>query len=92
MRVCRGIGAKPGTEPVSCPTCHGQGQVRIQQGFFSIAQTCPRCSGSGKIVKEPCVTCSGAGRIKKQKTLSVKIPIGVNEGDRIRLSGEGRPA
>ncbi len=87
--TCHGSGAKPGTEPVSCPTCHGQGQVRIQQGFFSIAQTCPRCSGSGKIVKEPCATCSGAGRIKKQKTLSVKIPIGVNEGDRIRLSGEG---
>jgi molecular chaperone DnaJ len=87
--TCKGSGAKPGTEPVGCPTCHGQGQVRIQQGFFSIAQTCPRCSGSGKIVKEPCGTCSGAGRIKKQKTLSVKIPIGVNEGDRIRLSGEG---
>ena len=87
--TCHGSGAKPGTEPVGCPTCHGQGQVRIQQGFFSIAQTCPRCSGSGKIIKEPCGTCSGAGRIKKQKTLSVKIPIGVNEGDRIRLSGEG---
>ena len=79
----------PGTEPISCPTCHGQGQVRIQQGFFSIAQTCPRCSGSGKIIKEPCATCSGAGRIKNQKTLSVKIPVGVDEGDRIRLSGEG---
>jgi molecular chaperone DnaJ len=87
--TCHGSGAKPGTEPVGCPTCHGQGQVRIQQGFFSIAQTCPRCSGSGKIIKEPCGTCSGAGRIKKQKTLSVKIPIGVNEGDRIRLSNEG---
>jgi molecular chaperone DnaJ len=86
---CHGSGAKPGTEPVGCPTCHGQGQVRIQQGFFSIAQTCPRCSGSGKIIKEPCGSCSGAGRIKKQKTLSVKIPVGVNEGDRIRLSGEG---
>ena len=59
--TCHGSGAKPGTEPVACPTCHGQGQVRIQQGFFSIAQTCPRCSGSGKVVKEPCGTCSGAG-------------------------------
>lgn len=87
--TCHGSGAKPGTEPVGCPTCHGQGQVRIQQGFFSIAQTCPRCSGTGKIIKEPCGACSGAGRIKKQKTLSVKIPVGVNEGDRIRLSGEG---
>jgi molecular chaperone DnaJ len=87
--TCHGSGAKPGTEPVGCPTCHGQGQVRIQQGFFSIAQTCPRCSGTGKIIKEPCGTCSGAGRIKKQKTLSVKIPAGVDEGDRIRLSGEG---
>ena len=87
--TCHGSGAKPGTEPVGCPTCHGQGQVRIQQGFFSIAQTCPRCSGTGKVIKDPCGTCSGAGRIKKQKTLSVKIPVGVNEGDRIRLSGEG---
>jgi molecular chaperone DnaJ len=87
--TCHGSGAKPGTEPVGCPTCHGQGQVRIQQGFFSIAQTCPRCSGTGKIIKEPCGTCSGAGRLKKQKTLSVKIPAGVDEGDRIRLSGEG---
>jgi molecular chaperone DnaJ len=87
--TCHGNGAKPGTEPTACPTCHGQGQVRIQQGFFSLAQTCPRCSGTGKVVKEPCPTCSGAGRLKRQKTLSVKIPAGVDEGDRIRLSGEG---
>ncbi|MCW5620991.1 MAG: molecular chaperone DnaJ [Burkholderiales bacterium] len=87
--TCDGSGTKPGTEPVSCPTCHGQGQVRIQQGFFSLQQTCPRCSGTGKIVRDPCNTCSGAGRVKKQKTLSVKIPAGVDEGDRIRLSGEG---
>src|SRR5262245_53037779 len=87
--TCKGSGAKPGTEPNGCTTCHGPGQLRIQQGFFSIAQTCPPCTGSGKVVKDPCGTCSGQGRIKKQKTLSVKIPIGVNEGDRIRLSGEG---
>ena len=87
--TCKGSGAKPGTSPVTCPSCHGQGQVRLQQGFFSIQQTCPRCHGSGKMVNDPCKTCSGAGRIKKQKTLSVKIPAGVDEGDRIRLSGEG---
>ncbi len=86
---CHGTGAKPGTEPMTCPTCQGQGQVRIQQGFFSLQQTCPRCAGAGKIVRDPCSTCSGAGRIKKQKTLSVKIPAGVDEGDRIRLTGEG---
>jgi len=87
--TCHGSGAKAGTEPVACPTCHGQGQVRIQQGFFSLQQTCPRCAGTGKIIREPCATCSGAGRVKRQKTLSVKIPVGVDEGDRIRLSGEG---
>ena len=87
--TCKGTGAKPGTSPITCPTCHGQGQVRLQQGFFSIQQTCPRCHGSGKTVTDPCKTCSGAGRLKKQKTLSVKIPAGVDEGDRIRLSGEG---
>jgi molecular chaperone DnaJ len=87
--TCHGSGAKPGTSPTSCPTCHGHGQVRMQQGFFSIQQTCPRCHGSGKIVAAPCQTCGGAGRIKQHKTLSVRIPSGVDEGDRIRLSGEG---
>jgi len=87
--TCHGTGAKPGTQPVSCPTCNGHGQVRMQQGFFSIQQTCPKCHGSGKIVPTPCGTCHGAGRVKKHKTLSVKIPAGVDEGDRIRLSGEG---
>jgi molecular chaperone DnaJ len=89
--TCGGSGAKPGTSPKTCPTCNGQGQVRMQQGFFSIQQTCPKCHGSGKIVSEPCPTCHGAARVKKQKTLSVKIPAGVDEGDRIRLSGEGEP-
>jgi molecular chaperone DnaJ len=87
--TCHGSGAKPGTQPKTCPTCNGHGQVRMQQGFFSIQQTCPKCHGSGKVVTDPCGTCNGAGRTKKQKTLSVKIPAGVDEGDRIRLSGEG---
>ncbi|HMI14480.1 MAG TPA: molecular chaperone DnaJ [Bradyrhizobium sp.] len=87
--TCHGSGAKPGTQPKTCPTCNGQGQVRVSQGFFSIQQTCPQCHGSGKIVPEPCATCSGAGRIRKSKTLSVKIPAGVDRDDRIRLSGEG---
>ncbi|HEV8645271.1 MAG TPA: molecular chaperone DnaJ [Burkholderiales bacterium] len=87
--TCGGSGAKPGTQPMTCPTCGGQGQVRMTQGFFSIQQTCPKCHGSGKVVQSPCATCNGAGRVKRQKTLSVKIPAGVDEGDRIRLSGEG---
>jgi molecular chaperone DnaJ len=87
--TCGGSGAKPGTQPMTCPTCGGQGQVRMTQGFFSIQQTCPKCHGSGKVVQSPCTTCNGAGRVKHQKTLSVKIPAGVDESDRIRLSGEG---
>jgi molecular chaperone DnaJ len=87
--TCHGSGAKPGTQPTTCPTCQGHGQVRMQQGFFSIQQTCPRCHGSGKIIADPCGTCHGEGRVKKHKTLSVKIPAGVDEGDRIRLAGEG---
>ena len=87
--TCHGSGAKSGTSPTVCPTCSGHGQVRMQQGFFSIQQTCPRCHGTGKIVANPCVACGGAGRIKQHKTLSVKIPAGVDDGDRIRLSGEG---
>lgn len=87
--TCHGSGARPGTQPVTCTTCGGHGQVRMQQGFFSVQQTCPKCHGSGKMVKEPCPTCHGGGRVKQHKTLSVKIPAGVDEGDRIRLSGEG---
>jgi molecular chaperone DnaJ len=87
--VCHGSGAKPGTHPKTCETCHGAGTVRLSQGFFSIQQTCPNCHGSGKMVSDPCPTCRGAGRLKKHKTLAVKIPAGVDEGDRIRLSGEG---
>ena len=86
---CKGTGAKAGTQPKTCPTCQGSGQVRIQQGFFSIQQTCPKCHGTGKLIAEPCGSCHGAGRVKQHKTLAVKIPAGVDEGDRIRLSGEG---
>jgi molecular chaperone DnaJ len=89
--TCSGTGAKPGTQPVACSTCDGHGQVRIQQGFFSIQQTCPRCHGSGRMIPTPCADCQGAGTVRQQKTLSVRIPPGVDEGDRIRLSGEGEP-
>lgn len=87
--TCHGDGSKPGSSPKTCPTCNGHGQVRMQQGFFSIQQTCPKCQGSGKIISDPCKSCHGAGRIKQHKTLSVKIPVGVDDGDRIRVSGEG---
>jgi molecular chaperone DnaJ len=86
---CHGSGAKKGTSAQTCPTCHGHGQVRMQQGFFSVQQTCPRCHGSGKIITDPCAKCHGQGRVQEQKTLSVKVPAGVDDGDRIRLSGEG---
>lgn len=89
--TCHGSGAKPGTSPTTCTTCGGHGQVRMQQGFFSIQQTCPKCHGSGKIIPNPCPTCSGAGRIKKNKTLEVKIPAGIDDGMRIRSSGNGEP-
>jgi len=89
--TCHGTGAKKGSAPVTCPTCGGHGQVRMQQGFFSIQQTCPRCHGSGRYVADPCPTCHGGGRVKQHKTLSVKIPAGIDEGDRIRLSAEGEP-
>ena len=88
---CHGSGAKPGTQPKTCPTCSGQGQVRVQQGFFSIQQTCPKCHGSGKIIPDPCRDCGGAGRVKKHKTLEVKIPAGIDEGMRLRHGGHGEP-
>ncbi len=88
-KTCDGSGAKPGTSPTSCTTCGGHGQVRMQQGFFSIQQACPRCHGTGKMIASPCKDCQGGGRIKQHKTLSVKIPAGVDNDDRIRLSGEG---
>jgi molecular chaperone DnaJ len=87
--TCDGSGAKKGTDPVTCSTCGGAGQVRMQQGFFSIQQTCPACKGAGTTIGEPCEDCHGRGRIRKTKTLAVKVPAGVDDGDRIRLSGEG---
>ena len=86
---CSGSGAKKGSSPVDCPTCNGVGQVRMQQGFFSIQQTCPQCRGNGKIINSPCGKCQGQGRVRDNKTISVKIPAGVSTGDRIRLSNEG---
>jgi molecular chaperone DnaJ len=89
--TCHGTGAKPGTKPKACHTCGGQGSVRMQQGFFSIQQTCPTCHGSGKVIPDPCGTCDGVGRIKKAKTLEVRIPAGIDTGMRIRSAGNGEP-
>jgi molecular chaperone DnaJ len=86
---CGGTGAKPGTSPTTCPDCQGAGQIRVAQGFFSLQQACPRCHGAGRVVLDPCRNCGGAGRVEKRKTLSVRIPPGVDTGDRIRLAGEG---
>jgi molecular chaperone DnaJ len=86
---CHGSGAEKGTTPETCGTCGGVGQVRMQQGFFSVQQTCPRCHGTGKLITSPCHACHGQGRVEEHKTLSVKVPAGVDSGDRIRLSGEG---
>jgi len=87
--VCHGSGAKEGSKPQTCSTCHGAGQVHMRQGFFTVQQPCPTCHGRGSVIKDPCKSCHGHGRVEKTKTLSVKIPAGVDTGDRIRLSGEG---
>ncbi|MDE2272677.1 MAG: molecular chaperone DnaJ [Gammaproteobacteria bacterium] len=87
--VCKGSGARSGSAPQTCPTCRGQGQVRMQQGFFSLQQTCPHCHGSGTVITDPCPKCRGEGRVEENRKLSVKIPPGVDSGDRIRLAGEG---
>ena len=88
-KTCNGSGAAKGSKPTTCTTCNGAGQVRMQQGFFSIQQTCPACKGAGTIISDPCVDCHGRGRVAKNKKLSVKVPAGVDTGDRIRLTGEG---
>ncbi len=87
--TCKGSGAKPGTKPETCSTCGGQGRVRAQQGFFTVERTCHTCGGQGKIIKEKCATCHGQGRVQKEKNLKISIPAGVDDGRRIRLSGEG---
>jgi len=87
--TCSGSGAKPGTHPVTCSGCGGKGQIRYSQGFFAVARTCPQCGGAGKVIKDPCPTCSGAGRKREEKTISVKVPAGVDDGSRLRIAGEG---
>ena len=87
--TCKGSGARKGSKPTTCTTCGGHGQVRMQQGFFSLQQTCPHCQGTGTIITDPCPDCRGKGRVNEHKTLSVKVPAGVDSGDRIRLAGEG---
>ena len=87
--TCDGSGAEKGSTPEPCSTCNGMGQVRMQQGFFAVQQACPTCRGSGQVIKNPCKSCSGQGRVREEKALSVKVPPGVDTGDRIRLSGEG---
>ena len=87
--TCDGSGASPGSSPTTCGTCGGAGQVRMQQGLFQVQQTCPTCRGRGKSISDPCTSCHGQGRVETTKTLSVKVPPGVDTGDRIRLSGEG---
>lgn len=87
--TCEGSGAKPGTSPTTCNACNGAGRVRATQGFFSIERACPRCGGSGKLILDPCSDCRGQGQVRKERTLSVRIPAGVDDGARIRLAGEG---
>ena len=89
--TCHGSGAKPCTQPKTCHTCEGHGSVRMQQGFFSVQQTCPTCHGTGKEITDPCVACDGVGRVRKNKTLQVKIPAGIDDGMRIRSAGNGEP-
>jgi molecular chaperone DnaJ len=87
--TCHGSGAAPGSKPVTCPQCQGRGQLRYQQGFFTVARTCGQCRGAGQIVSNPCPACRGAGRVQREKKLTVKIPAGISTGQRLRLSGEG---
>jgi molecular chaperone DnaJ len=87
--TCKGNGAEPGSRPVSCRTCQGRGRIRMQQGFFTVEQTCPACHGAGQTIDKPCKACGGQGRVRREKTLSVNIPPGVEDGTRIRLAGEG---
>jgi molecular chaperone DnaJ len=87
--TCSGTGATPGTAPTTCPQCRGQGQVRFQQGFFTVARTCPQCRGAGKVISSPCQACRGAGRVSRERKLTVKIPAGIATGQQLRMQGEG---
>ncbi|MFD1697101.1 molecular chaperone DnaJ [Roseibium aestuarii] len=87
--ACTGSGAKPGTSPTTCRTCGGAGRVRAAQGFFTLERTCPTCQGKGQVISDPCDKCAGAGRVTQERTLSVNIPAGIEDGTRIRLAGEG---
>src|SRR5690606_6602700 len=87
--TCHGSGAEAGSSPVTCPTCHGRGRVRASQGFFTVERGCPTCGGSGRVIEKPCRACHGEGRVHREKTLQVNIPAGVEDGTRIRLTGEG---
>jgi molecular chaperone DnaJ len=87
--TCHGSGSAPGSSTSTCPGCHGQGQVRFQQGFFTVARTCPQCHGAGKIITKPCTTCRGAGRVARERKITVKIPAGIATGQQLRLQGEG---
>jgi len=88
---CRGTGSEPGKDPEVCTSCNGTGQMRFQQGFFSVAKTCSRCSGEGRVITNPCKSCHGRGKIKKQKSITVKFPAGVDTGSRLKINGEGEP-
>jgi len=87
--TCNGTGAEGGAAPAACPSCHGAGKIRAQQGFFTVERSCPTCHGAGRVIENPCRTCGGAGRVDKEKTLSINIPAGVEDGTRIRVAGEG---
>lgn len=87
--TCQGSGAEGGSAPVACPSCHGAGKIRAQQGFFTVERSCPTCQGAGRVIDNPCRACAGAGRVEREKTLAVNIPSGVEDGTRIRVSGEG---
>ncbi len=89
--ACRGSGANPATGPATCNACSGQGQLRYQQGFFTISKTCPQCGGSGRVIRDPCAECRGNGHIQREKTLELRIPAGVDNGSRLRVAGEGDP-
>jgi len=87
--ACGGLGSKPGTQPVSCPQCHGTGAIAMRQGFFEIRRPCGRCQGQGRVIEDPCAECRGEGRVRRERTLAIQIPAGVDNGSRLRLGGEG---